>query len=44
MLKTRADIAFGKGVEPMLKDKSLKQKKQEMDKIEAEVIKVFLKI
>ena len=44
VLKTRMDIAFGKVVEPMLKDESHKQKKQEMDKIEAEVIKVFLKI
>ena len=41
MLKTRTDIAFRKGIEPMLNDKSLKQKKQEMDKIEAEVNKVF---
>ena len=36
VLKSNSDIAFSEGAERMLKDKELKSKKQEVDKIEAE--------
>ena len=36
VLKSNSDIAFSEGAEKMLKDKELKSKKQEIDKIEAE--------
>ena len=36
VLKSNSDIAFAEGAERMLKDKQLKAKKQEIDKIEAD--------
>ena len=42
VLKSSADIAFAEGAEFMLKDKSLKKRKQEVDKIEAEWSKVAM--
>lgn len=36
VLKSNSDIAFSEGAEKMLKDKELRSKKQEIDKIEAE--------
>ena len=36
VLKSNADIAFGEGAENMLKDKELRKKRKEVEKIEAQ--------